>query len=313
MEVIMLFCIGALVMLCIALPARRGDEPSRAVRAECVAAAGAFAPAYSLGCALRQIGIRPRANSGMLVQLQRISVGGSCPLADADAATLLGVLTLACLAGGVLGAVVSLSPFGVVIGLIAPPVVLLLLAARRRKNESRELEQAMPEAFGSLAVSLGSGHSLPQAMRYVGAHSREPIKSEFMRVSFAISCGVPAYEALDAMLTRLQAPGLELVVLALKVSQRTGAPLKDLLAEAAAMVGDRIELRRRLDVKTSQARMSARMVAAMPIALSVALSLLSSDFRAGLATVAGAASLGIAFALNAVAWVFIRKIMDVSL
>lgn len=307
------FCIGALVMLCIALPAHKGDELSRAVRAERAAAAGALAPAYSLGCALRGIGIRLRSDSGMMVQLQRLSVGGSCPLADADAATLLGVLAFGCLAGGVLGAVVSLSPLGAGIGSVAPPVVLTLLSVRRRKNEARELEQAMPEAFGSLAVSLGSGHSLPQAMRYVGAHSREPIKSEFMRVSFAISCGVPAHEALDAMLTRLRAPGLELVVLALKVSQRTGAPLKDLLAEAAAMVGDRIELRRRLDVKTSQARMSARMVAAMPIALSAALSLLSSDFRTGLATVAGAASLGIALTLNVVAWMFIRKIMDVSL
>ena len=58
----------------------------------------------------------------------------------------------------------------------------------------------MPEAFGSLAISLASGYSLPQAMRFVGARSAEPIRTEFMRVSFAVNCGVPATEALDAML-----------------------------------------------------------------------------------------------------------------
>ena len=50
------------------------------------------------------------------------------------------------------------------------------------------------------------------------------------------------------------------------------------------MVGERIELKRRLDVKTSQARMSAHMVAAMPAGMCAVLALLSADFRRGLAT-----------------------------
>lgn len=48
------------------------------------------------------------------------------------------------------------------------------------------------------------------------------------------------------------------------------------------MVGERIELKRRLDVKTSQARMSAHMVAAMPAGMCAVLALLSADFRRGL-------------------------------
>lgn len=79
------------------------------------------------------------------------------------------------------------------------------------------------------------------------------------------------------------------------------------------MVGERIELRRRLDVKTSQARMSAQLVAAMPLALILVLALLSSDFRHGLTTAAGAASIAVALALNAIAWMFIKKIMKVEL
>ena len=171
----------------------------------------------------------------------------------------------------------------------------------------------MPEAFGALAISLGSGYSLAQAMRYVGGHADEPVRSAFMRVAFAVDCGESAVEALDAMLERFRAPGLDLVVLALKVSQRTGAPLKDLLAEATKMVTERIELRRRLDVKTSQARMSAHMVASMPIAMTVLLSLLSSDYRAGMATTVGMVSLLMGLALNAAALMVIRRIMTIEL
>lgn len=38
----------------------------------------------------------------------------------------------------------------------------------------------------------------------------------------AIDCGISATDALDDLLVRIDAPGLSLVTLALKVSQRTG-------------------------------------------------------------------------------------------
>ncbi len=150
-------------------------------------------------------------------------------------------------------------------------------------------------------------------MRFVGAHAQEPVHTEFLRVAAAIDCGISATDALDDLLVRIDAPGLSLVTLALKVSQRTGAPLADLLSEASSMVGERIELKRRLDVKTSQARMSAHMVAAMPAGMCAVLALLSADFRRGLATPAGVGAVVLGLALNAVALVVIRRIMRVEL
>ena len=310
MEDVVPWLIGALVALCLALPACGEDAAGGVSRAPAGASRGLARP---VGEALRALGVRPREDAALLAEVRRLAAGPLRPFEGADGPTALGALALICLAGAALGAVVALSAIGAAIGAAAPPALLAARAARRRRRAAGELEEAMPEAFGSLAVALGAGNSLPQAMRYVGAHAREPIRSEFMRVSFAISCGVPAPEALDAMLSRLHAPGLELVVLALKVSQRTGAPLKDLLSEAASMVSERIELRRQLDVKTSQARMSARLVAAMPLAMTVALALLSPDYRAGMVAAAGLLSIAVALALNGIALLIIRKIMDVSL
>lgn len=183
----------------------------------------------------------------------------------------------------------------------------------RLRAQTAQVEAEMPEAFGSLAVSLASGLSLPQAMRYVGGHAPEPVQGEFLRASALMSCGVSAQEALDELAGRLRAPGLGLVTLALKVSQRTGAPLAGLLSEAAGLVGDRIELARRLDVKTAQVRMSARLVAGMPVVMVVFLTLCSEDFRVGVATVPGLLSVLCALLLNAVAWAIIRSIMKVGL
>ena len=247
-----------------------------------------------------------RAWAGML-PLGRLGLAAET---DAERAALLALSSV--LAALVLGTV-STSPLGVLLGTVAPVTAGATRAYAERQRESRDIEEAMPEAFAALSMSLGSGHSLAQGMRFVGTHAGEPVRTEFTRVAAAIDCGVPAADALDDLLERVDAPGLGLVALALKVSQRTGAPLAELLAEAASMVGDRIELKRRLDVKTSQARMSAHMVAAMPVAMVAVLSLLSADFRRGLATPAGAVSVSLALALNAVALAVIRRIMRVRL
>ena len=231
------------------------------------------------------------------------------PVDDAVARGLWVALTAAsALAGGI----VALSPWGILVGTIVPTAVLAVNASRRDRMDAQRVESAMPEAFSALAISLGSGHTLAQGMRFVGGHAEEPIRSEFLRVACSIECGIPASQALDDLLKRMPAPGLGLVSLALKVSQRTGAPLRDLLADAAAMVLERTELMRRLDVKTSQARMSARLVALMPIAMVGALTLLSPDFRDGLAEPVGVGSVAVALALNVCAWIIIRRIMEVE-
>lgn len=258
------------------------------------------------------------ASRGCLSELERV-VAAACRRAGPGSAAgatarelIQGLWLCITVAAAAAGAAVASSPWGAPVGAALPTAVLAARGARRKRAERRRVEAAMPEAFSALAISLGSGHTLAQGMRFVGGHAEEPIRTEFLRVACSIDCGVPAASALDDLLARLPAPGLGLVSLALKVSQRTGAPLRDLLADAAAMVSERMELVRKLDVKTSQARMSARLVALMPIAMIGALTLLSPDFRAGLGEPVGMGSVAVALALNVCAWLIIRRIMEVE-
>ena len=293
----------------------RVASPRRTPR-EAAAEAGTVLLALvgSLGAFLTEAGIPPEEPRARLAgELRRVEVGGRAPFKGMDEVVLTGSLALISAAASVVVGVLAWSPVGALIGAAAPAVALLLMASKRSRAEKDKVAEAMPEAFGALSISLGSGLSLTQAMRYVGSHSEEPVRDEFMRAAFAMGCGVPAAQALDEMVERLEAPGLELVSLALKISKRTGAPLKDLLSEASALAGERIELARRLDVKTSQARMSAQLVAAMPVAMVVLLSLISEDFRAGVSTTTGALCVAVALGLDALAWLIIRKIMQVEM
>lgn len=269
--------------------------------------------AHLIGRALHDWGVVPGRLQALMDEACDLQLPAAKIVGETCKEETIGLFMMASVGSGIAAFVLVGSVPGAVLGCCVPAALLVAGVSAERCRRRARVEEAMPEAFGALAVSLGSGLSLSQAMRYVGSHAEEPVRTAFMRVAFSITCGIPAAEALDAMIARLQAPGLELVTLALKVSQRTGAPLKGLLADASKLVGERIELSRWLDVKTSQARMSARLVAGMPVAMIAFLSLLSNDFQKGLATIPGMASIAVALTMNAVAWVAIRKIMRVRL
>lgn len=284
-----------------------GIKRVRAVLGRRIARAG-----RSIGAIVPEVVVRSRCVGEPLCACGSAVLGALAVESDSPRA-LWGAGALACAALGGAGLIVALDPIGLAVGAIAPLACFGIRSRRGEARGARDLESAMPEAFQALAISLGSGHSLAQALMFVGNHAEGRVREEFMRASFSMACGVSATEALDALLSRLPAPGLGLVALSLRVSQRTGAPLKDMLSQAAGMVGERIELKRKLEVRTAQARMSARLVAGMPIAMMAVLSLLSEDFRCGVATATGAASVAIALVLNLVAWISIRKIMEVEL
>lgn len=280
-----------------------GDAAPRASRAV-LAAAQALGERLPRG--LLDRGVVRAATDGASALADR------CGLAARSVTRAAGLVLLAMAVSALAGLLVALSPIGLALGGALPFALCAVVGARRLDAGRGAVARAMPEAFHALAISLGSGHSLEQALRFVGNHAEEPIRTEFTRASFEMACGASAASALDALLHRLPAPGLDLVALALKVSQRTGAPLRDLLAQAADMVGERVELERALETKTTQARMSARLVTAMPVAMTVVLGLLSDDFRAGLATSTGAGAIALALGLNALAWVLIKRIMEVD-
>ena len=252
---------------------------------------------------------------GRHVRVDARKGAGKAPLVapeQGEADYQMGVLLVLVATSGCAGVALAGGAVGFVVGACVPVAYFTLKAFRRNSEEQRCVVAAMPEAFASLAIALGSGHTLAQGMRFVGNHAEEPVRSEFLRVACAVECGVPVSDALDELLERMPAPGLGLVSLALKISQRTGAPLQELLGEAAEMVSERIRLERQLDVKTSQARMSARLVAWMPVGMVGALTLVSPDFREGIATPLGAGSVSVALALDACAWAIIRRIMKVD-
>lgn len=181
-------------------------------------------------------------------------------------------------------------------------------ASAERRKERADLEAEVPEVFRTLAVALESGKTLHQAIDYVGATHHGPVGQGFSRASLSMQAGEPVLEALSGLGREVRGPGMELMVSALEIAQRTGSPLKDLFASSADCVERQGKLRRELSVKTAQVRLSVQVVCSLPAALVALLAFISPDFRMGLATQTGISSLAGAVLLDALAIFSIRRL-----
>lgn len=292
----------------LSLVATDGSRPALSVRARAGVAAKAAAGLFeTVGHRVAVIRISNRPQVSERIERLRaclrahglsLSKYGCCAfvLIGSAAAAAAGVLV----SRSALGAVVCAAGFG---------CALVVLTTRHEAAALDAAARQMPEVLRSFSTALGSGKSLSQAVEHVGRNAGEPLGPEFLRASFEIAGGRSVVSALDDLCARVEAPGLDILGTALAISRRTGAPLDDLFARTSRMVSDTVALKRELEVKTSQARLSAKVVAALPLLLVGVLTLLSPDYRAGLATAAGVGCLFVAALLDLTALAIIRSLM----
>ncbi|MGI6755991.1 MAG: type II secretion system F family protein [Atopobiaceae bacterium] len=183
------------------------------------------------------------------------------------------------------------------------------LPGMEERLHKKKLAAEMPGIFRTLAVALGCGQTLSQAIEYVALHERGIAAHGFMRASLRLRCGMKSSEVLSLMVQEIDAPGISLLATALIISQRTGSPLRDLFQKSAMLVERQHEIERTLSVKTAQVRLSVKVVCALPVILVGVLSLISTDFQKGLVTPIGTACVLIACALDALALMIIRRLM----
>lgn len=221
-------------------------------------------------------------------------------MAAASSVALLLVVAFWVFAQSLMGAVVALA-------CICGATVVRASAAERAKKQ--QLTSSMPGVFRTLATALASGHTLVQAIDYVGVHERGPAGSFFAKTSLRLRCGMSVDEAMELLRGELDAPGVGLMATALTISQRTGSPLRELFQRSALLVEQQGEFERTLMVKTAQVRLSVRVVCLLPPLVVAMLSIISPDFQQGITTPVGLVCLTIALLMDVCALAIIRRIM----
>lgn len=110
----------------------------------------------------------------------------------------------------------------------------LLLLKRRGALRADALQRALPDALDLLRAALAAGLPLRRGLALTADHSAEPVAGELSAVVAETAFGIPQSTALDGLAARNPLPAVRSLVAAIRMAERSGAPLAPVIAAQAS-------------------------------------------------------------------------------
>ncbi len=135
---------------------------------------------------------------------------------------------------------------------------------RRAEASMTFFGEQLAAALPQVASNMRAGMTVDRAMKAVGEHMDEPLRSELARANARLSYGDRLDAALQDCAVRTGSPDLRIVATAVAMQQDSGGDLAEVLDRIAAKIRTKLSLRRHIKSVTSSARASRAILIAMP-------------------------------------------------
>jgi tight adherence protein B len=172
---------------------------------------------------------------------------------------------------------------------------------RRRKGRIAMFQDQLEGALRSLAGGIRVGLGIRQALVLTSDQSRDPVKTEFMRVVALSNLGWSILDAFDQMALRMTNTETAVLARVVRVQAQTGGDLGSVLDGLAGTIRDRRRLRRRVKAITAQGRATAWLLGLLPIVIGMFIASQDELRDPMLHTLIGQILLAIALGLDALA------------
>ncbi|MEZ5954596.1 MAG: type II secretion system F family protein [Hyphomonas sp.] len=167
---------------------------------------------------------------------------------------------------------------GVLIALLlfagAPILGLKMVAGKRMKRLSVQL----PDAMQIACRSLEAGHPVATAISLVAKEMPDPIGTEFGMAADEVSYGMSLTNAVQRMADRAGDPDVELFAATVRLQEKTGGNLCELLKANTSTIRERQTMRLKVKAATSEGRVSAMILTGAPFIVMTAIHLLRPEF-----------------------------------
>ncbi len=187
------------------------------------------------------------------------------------------------------------------------------IAARLRAHRAEKVRAELPDALDMVSNSLTAGLTLPQALMRNLSHFPPLVAEEFARILYDTRLGYSIGGAFDNFARRLPIPDVQMVVIASKIGVAHGGNLAESYRMLSTLLRDNMAFEDELRAMTTEGRMQAMVMSALPMVMIVLLGLVKRDLVSPLfTTAAGWGTLLVLFAMQGLAYVWIRKIVDIK-
>ena len=186
--------------------------------------------------------------------------------------------------------------------------------ARWLDNRRRQkFNEQLPEALATMSNALRAGFSITQAFDSVVEQDEKPMCEEFAILQQQLRIGMTFEQALDSMSQRVGSDDLTLVTTAILISRKTGGNVTEIFDKISDTIRGRMRIERKVKSMTAQGRMQGLIVSLMPIVLGIAMICLKPKMMIPfLCSMTGVIAMVVMFALIALGWVLIRKIIRID-
>jgi tight adherence protein B len=182
----------------------------------------------------------------------------------------------------------------------------------RRSSRFGVFAKQFPDALDSLARALKSGFPLSAGFEMLALEYPEPLASEMRRTREEWKLGVSWDNALDNLCGRLPIPEVRLFAAAVKMQNRMGGKLNDVLSRLAETMRDGVALDSEVRSISAHSRITGMVLTVMPIAIGLLMLFVSPQYVSLLFTTPeGRIALSLVAVANVAAHLLIRKIVRI--
>ena len=228
--------------------------------------------------------------------------------------------------GDIIILIISLSLFGVFVGLITKNIVIKLLiilllgsfpilnVLMKRNTRVKSFIREFPDAIEMMISALKAGHAFTQSMQMVGIEAPDPVGIEFKKTFEEHNLGRDLRESLLNLTERVPSLDLKLFVTAILLQRETGGNLTEILENISHTIRERFKLIGQMKIYTAQGRMSGLIIGSLPIVFVLIMSVLNPDYLKPLIQEKmGHYFIASALILQIIGFIWIRKIVKIKL
>jgi len=226
--------------------------------------------------------------------------------------TFLLLLAILGAAGYVAGtAVFHHAIHGLVLLLVAGFMPFLVVSYKKSVRQ-RLFAEEFPDALDLLVSALRAGISFSAALQIVADESPEPVRSEFAIVVEEQALGMDLREALSNMANRVGSLDLKFFATAVVLQRTAGGNLTEVLENTGRLIRDRFRILGDIKTFTSAGRLTGLILSVLPAGMCVFMVMVAPDyFHKMWDHPSGRTILGLAFLLQLLGWLTIRKIVNI--
>lgn len=148
----------------------------------------------------------------------------------------------------------------------------------KRKRRFNAFLDELPNGVDIIVRGVKAGLPLGDCIKVVARESREPVATEFRKITETQVMGISLAEAIAKMPDRVPLPETNFLAIVVSIQSKAGGGLAEALGNLSKVLRERKSMKRKIKALSSEAKSSAGIIGSLPFAVGGILFMIAPDY-----------------------------------